>query len=290
MSETAAPQSATAQMIKSAGKGKAAAAKTKAKSKAEEVSTEIDLIVSTVVEIENLSRDAAVALGHSLSDNTDFNYFRLGGVLTVLVENEWFKELGYEDWVSFINSEYGLGKRKAQYLMQIYRGLVESGVKWDDVSGLGWTKLKELSHIMTKDNADEWVKLAKNMTVLELQEAIKKYKTAGSLNAQTDDDEQAAANKTGVSTLTYKVHPDQKETIVSAVEKGMMEIGTEFKAVALEAICMNYLSGETVAAKKEPSAVVVGDLSVELFQKHGWEKVLEMFDEAFPEIEITVKV
>lgn len=285
MTETV-PQSASAQMIKkTAGKGKAT------KKAVETKASDIDLIVSTVVEIENMSRDAAVELGHELLDSTDFNYFKLGGIIAAIQENGWFKEKGFDHWPEFINQEYGIGKRKAQYMVQIYNGLVESGVKWDQVAGLGWTKIKELSHILTKDNAAEWVEKAKNMTVMELQEAIKAYKTASALNAQTGDDEQAEAQSTGVTTLTFKVHADQKETITEAVKKGMGELDTEYKAVALEAICMQYLGGDAV---KTGPATKPGDtgpaLSVAGMHDMGWEAVLNLFDEAFPDIEITVKV
>jgi len=284
MATATAPESASAQMIKKAGKGKGKKAAT---SKPE---SDIDLIVSTVVEIEHLSRDAAVELGHTLTDDTDFNYFKLGGVLSVLMENGWYKELGYDSWPDFINEEYGLGKRKSQYLIQIYNGLVESGVAWDDVKDLKWTKLKELSHILTKENAAEWVEIARDLTVLQLQEKIKQFKATGSLDAQTTDDEQAAANSTNVSTLTYKVHPDQKETITSAVEKAMTEIGSEFKPVALEAICMNYLSGEKVKAVEAPADHMSEEHIETVMKQIGWEQVLEHFENVFPDIEVSFKV
>jgi hypothetical protein len=41
----------------------------------------------------------------------------------------------------------------------------------------------------------------------------------------------------------HGVAPDQKETILLALERARSELETEYDAVALEAICMNYLSG-----------------------------------------------
>jgi hypothetical protein len=41
----------------------------------------------------------------------------------------------------------------------------------------------------------------------------------------------------------YHSHDDQIETIELALERARQEMGTEFDVVALEAICMNYLSG-----------------------------------------------
>jgi hypothetical protein len=47
----------------------------------------------------------------------------------------------------------------------------------------------------------------------------------------------------------YSVAPDQKEIIILALEKARAELGTRFDSVALEAICMNYLSGGNVTQK-----------------------------------------
>lgn len=41
----------------------------------------------------------------------------------------------------------------------------------------------------------------------------------------------------------YHAHDDQLAIIEHSLEKARRELGTEFDAVALEAICMNYLSG-----------------------------------------------
>ena len=44
----------------------------------------------------------------------------------------------------------------------------------------------------------------------------------------------------------YGIAPDQKDTILLALERARSELETEYDGVALEAICMGYLSGGTV--------------------------------------------
>lgn len=44
----------------------------------------------------------------------------------------------------------------------------------------------------------------------------------------------------------YHAHEDQIETLQLALDRARSELGTEFDVVALEAICMNYLSGGEV--------------------------------------------
>ncbi len=40
----------------------------------------------------------------------------------------------------------------------------------------------------------------------------------------------------------YAVAPDHAETILNALKRARSELGTEYDAVALEAICMAYLA------------------------------------------------
>lgn len=47
----------------------------------------------------------------------------------------------------------------------------------------------------------------------------------------------------------YAVAPDHRETILNALKRARSELGTEYDSVALEAICMNYLSGANVTVK-----------------------------------------
>jgi hypothetical protein len=53
--------------------------------------------------------------------------------------------------------------------------------------------------------------------------------------------------KTGKYRMRFHgVAPDQKETILAALERACAEASSTFDSVALEAICMNYLSGGNV--------------------------------------------
>ena len=243
-----------------------------------EVATEeVDVIVQTAKEISHLDKDTAFEVVPSLIESVDFSYFKLGGVLSAIQDNDWWQGEA-PNFKEFIQDNFGLHYRKAMYLINIYDGLVESGVPWAKVSGLGWTKLKELADILTPENVDEWVEKANSMTTLNLQAAVKAFK-AGELNTDGTTD----PDSSGVSTITFKVHPDQKETIKEAVEKAMEEADTEFKGVALEAICLNYLSGGSTKKQKAPSLKA-------LMEKASPEEVLEVFEVLWPEINLTAEM
>lgn len=242
-----------------------------------EAAVEVDIIVQTAKEISSLDKETALEIVPSLIDSVDFSYFKLGGVLSAIQDNGWW-EGESDSFKVFIQDNFGLHYRKAMYLINIYDKLVEADIPWAKVSGIGWTKLKELADILTVDNVDEWVELAKSMTTLNLQAAVKAAK-AGELNADGTTD----PDSSGVSTITFKVHPDQKETINQAVESAMEEAETEFKGVALEAICMNYLAGGST--KKTP----VPSLTALMEGKDALE-VLEAFEVVFPNVNITVEL
>lgn len=242
-----------------------------------ETVTETDIIVQTAKEIGNLDKETAFQIVPSLIDSVDFSYFKLGGVLSAIQDNGWWE--GESDtFKSFIQDNFGLHYRKAMYLINIYDKLVEADIPWHKVSGLGWTKLKELADILTTDNVDEWVAKAQSMTTLNLQAAVKAYK-AGELNTDGTTD----PDSSGVSTVTFKVHPDQKETIKQAIEQAMEEASTEFKGVALEAICMNYLAGGSTKKVPKPSLT-------SLMEGMDALEVLEAFEVVFPDVNITAEL
>jgi len=250
--------------------------KTKTKTKVAKVD---DLLVSMVQEISKMSAAEAIEAVPSLMNGADENYFRLGGVLSVISANKYYEAEGYPNFKEFVEARYGLQYRKAMYWVQIYDKLIESGVHWDVVKDVGWTKLKDLAAVLTPENAEEWVKKAIGSTVLQLQEAIAKAKLGTLANSGITPVEDG--DKSKVTTITYKVHADQKTVIEEAVEKAKIEANTDFGGVALEAICMNYLSGGNVG--KPPALATV-------LKKYSPEDALTALEEAFPAFEVTAKL
>lgn len=235
-----------------------------------------DLIVKTVHEIENMKEEKALKLVPQLLDNIDHDYFRLGGVLAVIQAQGWYMDKGHENFRSFVETECGMAYRKSMYLIAIYNGLVESGVLWDQVKHLGWTKLKELASILTTDNVEDWVTMAEGLTVLQLQEHIK----AATAGAPTAEGKETTAEAKKTTTITFKLHQDQKETVREALDKAKHESGTDVDSVALENICLNFLGGESKLAKQPTLA--------ELMTGKSAEEVLGVFSEIFPNVTMEV--
>lgn len=236
-----------------------------------------DVIATEATSIESLSKEKAFELVAKLAENVEFTYFKLGGILSLISRQQWFHEEGYDTFKDFVEAKFGIHYRKAMYLIGIYNGLVESGVPWEKVSSLGWSKLKELAHILTPENVDKWVEIAKSLSVIALIEYIKQETAAQPSTTEVTP-------KPDLSTLSFKVHSDQKETIREAIEKAKHESGTEFDSAALEFMAVGYLSGPS-----KKGAVVQKSLE-QLIKETSIEEVLGLIEKIHPGIDITVEV
>jgi len=244
-----------------------------------------DLFIEIVHTVENLKEKEARELVVSLCEGAEFTYFKLGGVLSVIQANKWYAP--YASFKDYVESERGLNYRTARYWIAIYNGIVESGVPWAKVKHLGWTKLKEIVQVLTVDNVDQWVALAEKQTTLQLIETVKK--------AQNPDDDEGGEAKT-VTTKTFKLHDDQRETIEAALAKCRKVANTDVDTVALEYICLDYLAG--------PGAKGGGTASVPTLQQQfeaivaandglleaSLTEIFAAFEKVFPTINLTVGI
>lgn len=246
----------------------------------EVVSPSDNLIVDVAHEIENLTEHDAHALVTQLRESTDFSSFRLGGVLSVIQTNKWFGK--HETFKDYCINEHGIEYRKAAYWVQIYNGLIESEVPWAKVKHLGWTKLKEIVGVLTPTNVDKWVKLAEQQTTLQLQESVKAAKQQAAITSEGAGDGEGteaqppADEQPKVTTKTFKVHPDQKKTIETALKKAKEVSGTEVDTVALEFICLDYMAGNA-----KPLETQLKDI--------GLQEAIEKFNTAFPEAQLALE-
>jgi hypothetical protein len=233
---------------------------------------ETNLILVIAQEVESMTKTKALNSAEKLAEDIETNYFKLGGVLKLIGDNSWFE--GFESFGSYVYEKFGFQERKARYLMGIYTDLVSKQIPWEKVGHLGWTKLKDLAPLLTLENVDEWVAKAEKLTVIELQAAIKATMApTGDTSSTTTDD---------VSTLKFKVKQDQKEVIQTALAKAKGELGTEFDNVALENICAGYVAGNIGGSPAaDPKSVI---------QAAGWQQVLTMVSELWPEIDINLKI
>ncbi len=239
-----------------------------------------DAITDMVFTIENLKEKDARATVTRLIEQGEESYFKLGGVLSLIQVNHWYKP--YASLRELIEKEYSMEYRRAMYWVQIYNQLVESKVPFSKMSGLGWTKIKEIAKVISAENADDWIKIAKEQNSATLIETVRLSIQAASGATQALTDGSEATAKT-ITVLTFKAHEDQVPTINAALDKAKEVSGTAHATVALEFMCMDYLGG-TGGKKVDLVSLLKGDGT-----EASLEKALEALAEAWPDYNFKVE-
>ena len=248
---------ALAQKTGSKGSKTTTGGKVKTKVKAPEAVT----LSSLSHKIENMDLDQCEDTIRSHDLTSGISYFQIGGALSRITEGELWKQIKeagedgketkkFDRLEDYVDERWGFGYRKAKYLVDLYRKLVEIGVEVDQIEGIGWAKLRQVVSVLTKDNVDGWLKKCKALNTSSLVEAVRDAKK-GVLDNENDA-ENAVSDWT---TYSVKVTHSQKEVIKEAVTKGMEESETEHNGTALANICTHYLGNpvQTVSATESLS-------------------------------------
>jgi len=255
--------------VETTKKPKAKKAKTPTKVKEGEIILAVEDTLSDLVQgVENLNEKDAKHLAAQLVTEGDVTFIRLGGVLSLIQVNSWFYP--HNSFREYVEKEHGLNYRKASYWVSIYNCLSDAKIPWRKVQHIGWSKLKEIASVLNHDNLEEWIKIAETQNTLTLIETVKKSKA----KPESHLDDKMKEAKT-LTTKTFKLHADQRETIEQALKQVKEQTHTEYDAVALELICADYMSSPTIVQK---------------LQSLGLEAALSQVEKAFPQANITVEL
>jgi hypothetical protein len=230
-----------------------------------------DIITTTAHQIENLSQTQALQYVRDMRDDRGFNAYKLGGGLLNLMHSKWTGDCS--TFRKGVEKHLGMRWRDAEAKMNIYKSLVNSGVTWEQLDGLSWSAVAIIASVLTDENWQDWVAKAKETTHGELRNMVEAHQKASD----------AATAKSDVTIWSVKLHPDQREQWLHALDKAKAEAATQFDAVAMDALAIGYLGG----AIQLPLQKFDGK---QWMQTAGLEAVLAAFDEAFPTVTITVEV
>jgi hypothetical protein len=130
-----------------------------------------------------------------------------------------------------------MSRSTALALIQTYDAVVESGVAWAQVKPIGWTRLRPIARVLSKENADHWFGIALKHSKKKIIELVKEH-LAASGGA-------VVGSSTATHVKTFKFHDDQVATVGAAIEKAKAKSGTSVDSIALEYICLDYMGGQT---------------------------------------------
>jgi hypothetical protein len=220
-----------------------------------------DVIADIVHEIENLTKEKALESVSAMVGQTERGLFRLGGCLAMIRDKKWFAP--YTSFADYVGKEHGLNYGKAMYLIKIYDAVARSKIPYSKFAGLKWTSLREIARIITLENVDYWVDVAKQQTHPQLVETVKAA-LAGEKNSAKPAD-----------FMKFNLDEAEAKTVKAALAKVKADTGTKYNTPALELICAEFLSGMTM---------------VERLKAIGIDKMIEAVEEAFPDMTLTVDV
>lgn len=255
-----------------------------------EAAKKTDLIVGIASEIETLTQPKAFALVDEIIARSGVDDFRLGGALAVIYDkasaeggDAWLD--GHDSFKSLVSARFGVEYRKAMYLVNIYKNLVEKQIPWAAVKDIGWSKLAILASILTQKNVAAWAEKAAKHNIEELKELVAKAKAKGDGNAVTGD-------ATEVMRKTFVFHGDQWPPIEAALSKAKKESKTEYDTVALVNIAHAY-NGNAITMEVEDGAPKTekekSKAMLDLMKELGPENSLVTFDKVFSDWHISVK-
>ena len=101
--------------------------------------------------------------------------FDVAELLHEIRRDELYKKIGpgYQTFFEYVNDEFGMGDRRAQYLVKLWEYF---GVRWRECPDMlaearrvGWTSSKELIGVVTPENFGTWFKLADEGGVRKLK-------------------------------------------------------------------------------------------------------------------------
>ena len=215
------------------------AAKSLPKSQPDMIATRIneDPISKFASEIQKVnSRTEVDNVMKGLADANGFDLFRLGGAVVRAQELFATKNLEFEGYKSFrqyIEEGHGIRYGKAMHAARIYRKLLDLKLPWSAFESIGWTKVRLMLDVVTKDDIGQWLGNAKAMNFSSLKALVEAEKHKS--EAKTEQEAKT------ITTKTFKLHADQKQLVEDGLKKASEETGSAVDSVNLEAIFQGFM-------------------------------------------------
>jgi hypothetical protein len=131
-------------------------------------------------------RDRAKSLTTRISES----YYELGGVLEVIATSEppLYEEWEYSTFRDYVSIELGMSSRHVMRLRFTWRTLSALKVPKSKIRKLlrsGFSKVKEICKVLTKENIDQWIELAERESYVNIAELVKSQLAGDVFKAKT---------------------------------------------------------------------------------------------------------
>ncbi len=201
----------------------------------QEVKTEVKQKVSQAFPRQKVVRDRLMELNKGI----DSGYLEFAELLSEACHRDYHEDWGHGSFKEYCEAELDIDfKRKAYYLMKIWDAVKSLGLPKAEITKLGWAKMKDLSAVLTKENAKELLAEAKKISSRELTERVKIMRKTGS---------RGNLPPAPVTTkLSLTLGESEHAIIMEALNEAKKLGNTEDLAVAFEMICQDWLAEKGV--------------------------------------------
>lgn len=166
-------------------------------------------------------------------EKIESGYVLLAQKLHETVMQAYWVKWGFSSFEEYCTEELQIGYRRASYLVQIAETVASLRIAWDDVQGIGWTKMRTILPAL-KDGVDvgEWLSLCEELSVKDLEKLVKDHKMGVEIKPSGDGD--------AMVTLKFRVTREQYDIISDAIEAAKKVIELDNDVLALEQLCYDY--------------------------------------------------
>jgi len=166
------------------------------------------------------------------------SYIEFSQLLREVWANAYYLKWGYETLREYAEDELGIQYRRARYFIGIADAVAELKLDWDDIREIGWTSMRTVLPVLTKDNAKSWLDRAENTSRRELQKQVQ--------------DARGAVSRGESKNITIKLTLSEAESsiIMSALDKAKEMISNESSSLAMEHICYEWFQASGNSPEK----------------------------------------
>ncbi|MBF0554014.1 MAG: hypothetical protein HQK96_05575 [Nitrospirae bacterium] len=197
-------------------------------------------------------------------------FVEMGGKLYTVSKEKLYISWGFRSFEDYLETDLDTGVRRGKYLLAIYRYFNEEIKRPDlleEVKHIGWTKLKELVHVINGDNKDLILKLAESCNSAQFADAIGKLKKemaskrdeiSGEIKMGKGDYKDAIGRISGEVAdkhhMTFAFDDEQYANVMDALDiagklMGAMDKGEKLSN-KMSMVCLEFLTNNSDFSKK----------------------------------------
>lgn len=182
-----------------------------------------------------------------LVSKIDSSFAEMSRILFEVWDHDYARELGFPGMKEFCEESLGLGYRKARYMINIAEAVEKSGIGWDRVTVIGWTRMREIASVLSRENAEEWLGVAETHSAAQLQDLVKRRRLSSGAVIEGD---------VRLTNIHLRMTEDEAKPVLEAIENAKKEINTESVVSAMVHISYSYM----MATSNGPVNMTVEDL------------------------------